>query len=1232
MFRMLPFLAALLVALGLLCSGTAHADAASRYQIFVPPNADNNGRDVMLVVTAVQPGTTLVDIIDDAADGDADDTVLGQALERGESYLVRIRDGAVNDDAGGAWDGDFFTVEADAAVIVQMATASNWQHDWAPSESGAYVGQSFFLYAPKSSGADLDVDVFAYEDDVRVTVTDVTTTPRTSTGHIGVDLASQDVVLDSILHLGEDLRVRRNLGLDVLDQGRTYWVQATGPVSVQYGHLDQVRGGNQARDGGGFVPSSNGSATGSLYYFAIPHNPALEREKELRVVCYDDATTVTLEGAGRYDVSFSPIATSILDAGEHADWVGATDPVFRDARVYRLRVSPAHQRCTVFEGNWMETGRAGTSDFASSVSSANGLRVGQWFTPYIGPPGFQYPITGIHGAFSHLYVTSRDGAQVTVRDLDTDGTIVNEIVTIPAGGHHDVRIDTATYGQLTSGGRRPYLELRSSAPVSVISGNFNDNWMTYLSSVMEPDPTVAVELGDAALTCGGGTSVSVDCTHALGGALDDVVVELELPNELAFTAGTVPAALGTGTSVTSGGRTTWTWTTPSLAAGADLSLDGTLDLICGAGCLPPALASVTVTCAGTQLGRSYADVATANLTLRPVAALDVDAFLAQDDASGGGPVALSFDAVGGTAPGSLELTRASTPDGSESTIASWTRTAGTTPTTFGHSDAGVVGGRTYFYRLHLTEGGCEQVIGPLSVFVGSGSSSGIDGGLESGLDTRPNESLGARLARRAVARTTQGRLDPAGWASIASTRNALDGARSPLTDLLPLEGPGTSAPVDATPGDLPALTNARDVVAADYVDAEGARVASVLVLESVGAPYDHAKALCDRAGGAELDVADTTWVADVELPRFGLLHRDGARDHAMEVRLYARDDGAFDLHGAWLASQLPEAASTQRILTVQVWSHVPGYEVTLLEELLAHVELGDRLGATPPRAHLASIAKRGGEIAFRIMGEETSGDTLRVTSRDERGELTTRSRPVALGDVLEAEGVLDATVELLDAGGEVLDRTWVSDGAWTLYDDALWGGRSVVHAFSDGTDGSGCPAAGAVPEGALAFAGCARTHTTVDQAAGVARHFGGGASKLDLEGFGTLAFQLAAEGTSSVEVCVESRDGRRACADAQANEGEVRLDLGAFASTGEGELCEGAPLDAVSLVTVTAPGPGERRVEAWGLRFLPGTPSAEPDCEAPAIAPALGCGNGPATGLVGWLALALLLMVRRHQV
>jgi len=70
---------------------------------------------------------------------------------RGPSWLptfVYVRDGAVNDDIGGAHDGDFFTVTSDWPVTVSMATDSDWQHDFSPS-----VGRrAFFIHTIGRSG------------------------------------------------------------------------------------------------------------------------------------------------------------------------------------------------------------------------------------------------------------------------------------------------------------------------------------------------------------------------------------------------------------------------------------------------------------------------------------------------------------------------------------------------------------------------------------------------------------------------------------------------------------------------------------------------------------------------------------------------------------------------------------------------------------------------------------------------------------------------------------------------------------------------------------------------------------------------------------------------------------------------------------------------------------------------------------------------------------------------
>ncbi len=54
-------------------------EAATRFGILLPPSSVD-GRWSTLIITALQDAT-LVDIVDDAADGDSDDTVVGEDLQ-----------------------------------------------------------------------------------------------------------------------------------------------------------------------------------------------------------------------------------------------------------------------------------------------------------------------------------------------------------------------------------------------------------------------------------------------------------------------------------------------------------------------------------------------------------------------------------------------------------------------------------------------------------------------------------------------------------------------------------------------------------------------------------------------------------------------------------------------------------------------------------------------------------------------------------------------------------------------------------------------------------------------------------------------------------------------------------------------------------------------------------------------------------------------------------------------
>ncbi|MDX2175482.1 MAG: LruC domain-containing protein [Candidatus Sumerlaeia bacterium] len=514
-----------------LLAGRAGAvgDASTSFQVFVPPNNDRVGRDVALIVTNVSPFRTTVDLIDDGADGDTDDTVLGIVLDRGQSYVRYIKDGAVNDDAGGKWDGDYFLVESLDPVVVQMSTKSDWQWDFVPADNKTMRGQSFFIYSPSTSSSQRDVNLVAYEDNTEVYVLDITATPLNETGLTTVNVEAPVEILKTTLNAGEDLIGRRKLGIDILDPGRTYWIRASKGVTCQYGSL----AGN-GRDGGGFVPSENGFASGARFYFFIPRDQPDERE--VRVVSFDDDNNVEFAGwsseLGRWVV----ISNWEIDRFGHADWVeSGTNYPF-----YRLLCTPG-KRVSVFAASWLEAkGLSGTKDIASFASSESGYGAGKEFLAYIPQPGFQGNVVfngrkiGNNG---HLFLFGHvNGTTFEVVDADTQGTLFRRTGTINKDGYANVRMSEAEFAALNrpAQGIRPYLKVTANHLITVMVTNFNDNWMTFVPSVVLPNPLLTAAATVDQAVVGEEGCVSFVADNAGAGALDSALLEIPLDPAVSY--------------------------------------------------------------------------------------------------------------------------------------------------------------------------------------------------------------------------------------------------------------------------------------------------------------------------------------------------------------------------------------------------------------------------------------------------------------------------------------------------------------------------------------------------------------------------------------------------------------------------------------------------------------------------------------------------------------------------
>ncbi len=400
---------------------SAVGEAANRFGVFVPASAFS-GRYATLIVTAVSDNTT-VTITDAPDDGDSDDTVTGLALGAGQSHIVTIRNGAVNDDLGGKQDGDFFMVESDRPVlVVNLTVNTDWEHAFVPADNHRMTGTSFYLYRPvgfaNAHFYDCLLNAFAYNDNTEVRVIDITSGSGVISGTTRVaGDALGAVVLSSVLNAGQDLlEVKQKRAR--LFEGRTYHIVSSDDIAVQFGSLCKGRSGS--RDGGAYVPGKSGYSADRVFYFTLPFEQRTERE--LRIVSYDQAANVTVRGWNTDSARWDPITSIALDRFDHAELVGAALGTYAatTAAYYFFEVT-SNATVSVFETNWLETGSYGTSDIATFISSKDGTGAGTYFQAYLGPPA-SHPYTSTK--LSHLIVSAHLTATVEVADADSYGEYV----------------------------------------------------------------------------------------------------------------------------------------------------------------------------------------------------------------------------------------------------------------------------------------------------------------------------------------------------------------------------------------------------------------------------------------------------------------------------------------------------------------------------------------------------------------------------------------------------------------------------------------------------------------------------------------------------------------------------------------------------------------------------------------------------------------------------------------
>ncbi|NUM43488.1 MAG: lamin tail domain-containing protein [Anaerolineales bacterium] len=413
----------LLVLLALIGGSTparvaAVGEAATQFGVYIPPSAVL-GRMATLIVTAVQEDTQ-VDIVDESADdGDSDDSRLGLTLDTGQSYIVYIIEGSINDDGTGAnakKDGDFFRVTASRPVLVANLTVNtDWQHDFVPADNRRMSGTSFYLYRPAGLTTTHNnnelLNIFAYNDNTDIQILDITATPKISSGQTTVVSDAEGVnLLTATLQAGQDLMTVAGIK-PTLDPGHTFHIISNKDITVMFGALGKGRAAS--RDGGAYVPGKNGYSADKTFYFVIPNQT--DSERELRLVSYAQPANVTLRGWSVSAQQWNTISTFALPVYGHAELVGSA----LGSGYYFFEVT-SDAIISVFETNWLETGSYGTSDLGTYISAEDGTGAGTYFQAYMGPPSTQPD-----GAkLSHVVVAAHETAHVRFYDSDSYGEYI----------------------------------------------------------------------------------------------------------------------------------------------------------------------------------------------------------------------------------------------------------------------------------------------------------------------------------------------------------------------------------------------------------------------------------------------------------------------------------------------------------------------------------------------------------------------------------------------------------------------------------------------------------------------------------------------------------------------------------------------------------------------------------------------------------------------------------------
>lgn len=413
----------------------------------------------------------------------------------------------------------------------------------------------------------------------------------------------------------------------------------------------------------------------------------------------------------------------------------------------------------------------------------------------------------------------------------------------------------------------------------------------------------------------------------------------------------------------------------------------------------------------------------------------------------------------------------------------------------------------------------------------AGSSGGASGGLES--DGRLAGKIANLLVKRrksAQSYTDSGimpRPIPFDRSQVVATKSA---EAASIMALIPEVGPEGTSGTLVSPGDLLPVTNAREIVAVDYVRQDGRRLGVVFASTTdPGTVYEHTKVVCDRLAGATLDAVTIARIQGGTFVATRLIQTDGSVDNALSFAAASTAAG-FEVDSRFLLGDYAPSAREGVVFNFQVWSVSPEYSAQLVSEIL------DRLNAQAPVSHrpdsvpvtvpdvfVRSAEYDRGTIQFELQNAEGAESLTLSEGSVTLAESSPRQTFEAVATVPEAEADLsrqsvtvqtgslfDVDFTLTNDETSARDLLYLADGTWTSVADP----NSTIESFAveSGEHATDGPNTWTVERNAYA-------EGQVSEWAGVFRYLKATGRPIDLSAYDHVAFN--AYGQGSVQIVLE---------------------------------------------------------------------------------------------------------------